>query len=114
MTPDIAETVERLRALGGDQFVAELFSSYLAQSEENVATIRKAMQTGDVASVGVAAHTLKGSSGAIGAFHLADLSSKIDEAIRIGKTADLQTQVDGLFLEFEIVRKAVTQFAFPT
>jgi HPt (histidine-containing phosphotransfer) domain-containing protein len=113
MSPEIAEAVERLKLIGGDQFVADLFSSYLDQSLQNITAIQTALQAGDMKTVGAAAHTLKGSSGAIGAVYLAELCSSVDEAVRTGETGDIERLVMNLVSEYRIVRASAAQFAAP-
>ncbi len=77
--------------------VNELIDNFLTSAEERVAAIREAVETSNDAKLRTAAHSLKGSSGTLGAMRMAQFCS------------DLETRSgDGLLGEAEYVHRVET------
>ena len=83
---DLGMLRELRTAQGEDEpdIVAEVTAIFLKEAPERLATLREAAATGDFATAGRTAHTLKGSAGHIGARRLALLCSRFDEKARQG------------------------------
>lgn len=78
-----AETFENLRALGGDDnanFLEELINVYLAQAPEKMAKMRAAHKQNDLKLLRDSAHSLKSSSGNMGADIVHGLCQEIERA----------------------------------
>jgi HPt (histidine-containing phosphotransfer) domain-containing protein len=101
------DVLEHLRVLGGPEMLSELAQMFYDDTRSALASLRKALQGGDSASVERIAHALKGSSGSMGATRMSQLCSEIQDA---GASADLaraSTFSKGLEREFENVWAAL-------
>jgi two-component system sensor histidine kinase/response regulator len=79
---------------GGDaEFIAELLSDFVSQTPALIEQIAEAIAQGDAATVGAAAHTLKGSARAVGADEFAAIAFELEQA---GKRGDLANAPDAL------------------
>jgi two-component system sensor histidine kinase/response regulator len=79
---------------GGDaEFIAELLGDFVSQTPELMEQIATAVAQGDAATLGKAAHTLKGSARAIGADEFAAIAFELEQA---GKRGDLSNAPDAL------------------
>jgi two-component system sensor histidine kinase/response regulator len=79
---------------GGDaEFIAELLGDFVSQTPALMEQIAAAVAQGDAATVGAAAHTLKGSARAIGADEFAAIAFELEQA---GKQGDLANAPDAL------------------
>lgn len=76
-----------LRRLGGESggnLLTEATGSFLAEGKRLLATFRSALPRGDAETFAVAAHTLAGTSGALGAVALARQAQEIETLARQG------------------------------
>ena len=97
--------ISGLRGLQGDgdtDLVAELAGMFMNDARSGLRTLEDAIQNGDAPAVERVAHTLKGSSGSMGARGISSLCVRFEE---IGASGDL-TQCPGLLarLKEELVR----------
>jgi len=72
------DDIRSLQRIGQPDFLARLIEKYVASSKEYVATIRRAVASGDVTALWQAAHALKSSSGMMGASTLAELCRQLE------------------------------------
>jgi HPt (histidine-containing phosphotransfer) domain-containing protein len=77
-----AEALERLRGLGGPQFVCEMIDIFLEYVPEKIAEASAGLQAGDLEAVRLAAHPIKSSAGNLGALALRDLAARIEQLAR--------------------------------
>jgi CheY-like chemotaxis protein len=82
----------------GGGFIAGLVTTYVNDSRERIGVLRAALAQQDFAMIERAAHTIKGSSGNMGAVRMASISTALQTA---GKAADLTT-VMRLITELEV------------
>lgn len=76
---DLDEAVfERLRHIGGDQFVGELFTLFLDNAPEKIEEAVAGSKCGDLEIVERAVHSLRSSAGSIGAQWLQELCGQIE------------------------------------
>jgi CheY-like chemotaxis protein/HPt (histidine-containing phosphotransfer) domain-containing protein len=81
--------VDAIRALhrnGRPDFLARLIEKYVASSTEYIVSIRRAVAAGDATALWQAAHTLKSSSGMMGASMFAELCHELE---LLGRAATL-------------------------
>jgi HPt (histidine-containing phosphotransfer) domain-containing protein len=76
------ETLDTLRELGGDEFIAELMATFSEQAQEMAAALRSALDASDAHGFGRAAHALAGSSMNIGAMRLANVARSIEHEMQ--------------------------------
>jgi HPt (histidine-containing phosphotransfer) domain-containing protein len=88
--PVVDETVlaELLASTGDDPaFVRELLETYLAETPDQLAAIRAAIEADDAEALVRPAHTLKSSSATLGAMRLSALARELEMAGRSGSLA---------------------------
>lgn len=71
--------LEALRDLGGDEFVAEMVETFLADAPKRVASIRTAVDQDDLQAARRVAHSLKSSSGQLGAARMETICIGIEQ-----------------------------------
>jgi PAS domain S-box-containing protein len=81
-----AAVLAGLRELGDADLVADLAGMFLGDAESRLATLREALEGGDAEALERTAHTLKGSSGNMGATRMAAICAELQE---IGASGDL-------------------------
>jgi HPt (histidine-containing phosphotransfer) domain-containing protein len=102
--------LEEIRGLdqeGGEEAVRQLAQLYVRHVTEELVSLRRAAaecQPGDVAAL---AHSLKGSSGNIGALRMAHLCHRLEKAAAASDTAAAPELVRRIEAEFVLVRTAV-------
>jgi HPt (histidine-containing phosphotransfer) domain-containing protein len=80
--------LESLRELGGDDFLAEVIDTFLADVETLLATLRRALAEGDAAEVRRMAHTLKSNGATLGATEFAELCRVLEQQAKDGHLED--------------------------
>jgi CheY-like chemotaxis protein len=79
-----------LRAMDGDQeFARELVRMFIESGDAALRDISAALSCGDLAAVGYAAHSFKGSSASIRAQSVSAAAAELEEAARAGVTDQL-------------------------
>jgi HPt (histidine-containing phosphotransfer) domain-containing protein len=76
------KVLKDLRAISGPGFLIELVDLYLREATGHLGTLRQSIEARDERVLDRAAHTLKGSSGNMGAQALSRLSGEIQTAAR--------------------------------
>jgi len=102
--------IESLRELQQDDepdLLAELTELFLDDTDNRLVALRAAIETGDAESVERTAHSLKGSSGNMGALKMSEICKELENA---GTSEDLSgssEMLEQLVEEFERVREAL-------
>ena len=110
-------TVEQLRRLGersGRELLQEMGAIFLRETPKRLSELRKALDAQDASKAGFLVHSLKGSSGSLGALGLAAVCSELEMAAR---NLDLVTVKDGvakLEREFARARQALDDLGVRT
>jgi two-component system sensor histidine kinase/response regulator len=100
-------TVESLRELGGSEMLSELIAMFFDDARSGIDAMREAVERGDAQTVERAAHTLKGSSGNMGANRMAELCEELQDAGVSGDLTHAPELLEGLEVEFGRVRPAL-------
>ena len=79
--------IDKLRVLGGDEFVQEALDTFIETATNLVADATIALSTGDLDVIIRAGHTLKGSSGNVGAAEVRQRAIWLEQA---GRTGDME------------------------
>jgi histidine phosphotransfer protein HptB len=98
------QALARLRELdpeGRHGVVLRVMRAFETSLLRLMAQLAEARDRGDVAAVGMVAHTLKSSSASVGALALSACCAEIERAVRAGETVDLPAQVENLLAEGE-------------
>ncbi len=91
--------LDGLREIGGDELVADLVETFLADAPALLASLR----AGDVDEVRRAAHTLKSNGATFGATRLAELSRELEELARTGDLSGAPGLADRIDAEYALV-----------
>jgi HPt (histidine-containing phosphotransfer) domain-containing protein len=107
------EVIDELLALSEDgdpELLVDLIEMYLGDGPAKHAAILRGIEANDWEHVERAAHSLKGSSGNLGAVHVQSVCDRIQNACRQGQTADLPSDARVLsrhLAEAEVALRAV-------
>jgi CheY-like chemotaxis protein len=86
---------ELLDTIGGDEaFLGEVVDTFLLDAREQVTAMRGALATGDLVTMGRAAHTLKGNSLDVGATRLSAITLALEEQARAGDTTGAAERIE--------------------
>ncbi|MGE0156519.1 MAG: Hpt domain-containing protein [Geobacter sp.] len=77
---DLAYLHKNYVATGLGEALRTVLQTFQSQSQQNLQTIQNAHASGNYANLTMAAHTLKGAAGSVGAFRLADGAEKLEDA----------------------------------
>jgi HPt (histidine-containing phosphotransfer) domain-containing protein len=102
-----ATALESLRELGGDDFVAEVASTFLADAPNLLATVRRALEQQDAAELRRAAHTLKSNGATLGAEEFSELCRELEERAKSGELVGGGELADRIDTEYARVRQAL-------
>lgn len=98
-----AGVIENLKALGGMELLTELHTVFISTSATIIADLHKAIAAGDALSIQEKAHSLKSSSGNMGALQLSQICLQLE---KMGQAKDLtqaKTVAQSLDQEFKQV-----------
>jgi HPt (histidine-containing phosphotransfer) domain-containing protein len=97
-----ADALARLHELDPDGrhgVVERVMRAFETSLTRQMAQLVEARDRGDTAAIGQLAHTLKSSSGSVGALALSALCADVERAVRAGQTEGLASQVQRLLAE---------------
>ncbi len=102
------EIFEGLRALAddGDDFVTDLFRTFLDSVGDHLRSLRSTASAGDGPGFERAAHTLKGAAANVGATHLAALAEELQRRGERAELAGVDAWLDAIAAEAARVRTA--------
>jgi HPt (histidine-containing phosphotransfer) domain-containing protein len=100
LDPDVVESLRQLTPPGEPDVLAEIFNLFLNDVPKRIDALRAAVQSGDAAKVQRTAHSLKGSSGNIGARAMHEVCRQIDEGAKDGDLARVQSLLEPLTSEY--------------
>lgn len=98
-----ADVIENLKALGGITLLAELHSVYIRTSETLIKEIHTAIAENNAQALKEKAHSLKSSSGNMGALQLSQLCLQLEKMGEAGKMTEAQALMPSLDIEFKQV-----------
>jgi CheY-like chemotaxis protein len=98
---------ERLTATMGGEFVAELIDTFVEDTRELMATLRRALAETDLDAFRRAAHSFKSNSETLGAAGLAALARELEAMARAGSLDGAGNRLEQLVGGYEIVARAL-------
>ena len=98
------EALARLKRFGGDRLLSRMIALFLTAAPERIAAARTASAMGDVPAAELALHSLKSSSGQLGAVRMQQLSEQGEHHARRGSLDGVAQLADELEQELERVR----------
>jgi CheY-like chemotaxis protein/HPt (histidine-containing phosphotransfer) domain-containing protein len=102
-----AAALESLREVGGDEFLAEVIDTFLADLPTLLATLRRGLQERDAAEVRRAAHTLKSNGATLGAGEFAEACSALEQQAKDGRLDEAAALVDRIEAERSLLERAL-------
>jgi len=96
--------IERLRKLGGDEFVGQMLDLFLDYAAIKIAEAQKAGAAGDLAAVAKAVHPIKSSAGNIGAYRVQDLAAQIEQLAKQPAGVELHPLLGALETAFADIK----------
>lgn len=83
-----AAALGALKSALGEPLVEMLLGKYLAQMNEKIGILERAVESGDLAQVRQQAHDLTSSSGSVGLGAMRDAASACEYAVKEGRASD--------------------------
>jgi len=96
---------------GNHDFVLELIEMFLADAEQLLAAMKRAIEARDAESLRVQAHSLKGSSANFDAHALREAAQRLEESSRDSRLEEAPALLESIRFEFERVREALNAAA---
>jgi PAS domain S-box-containing protein len=93
---DIFDPNVLLSLLGDEELAAEIVGEFLADGPSRLNTIRNTFTEGDASALRATAHNLKGSSASVGAGHLHESASLLEQAAQSSLNAHTEALVCGV------------------
>ena len=84
LDPQIIESIRKMAGMSAQALIQQLVESYLAEAPAMLEHIYQAMDTQDCVALSKAAHALRSSSANLGAVHLAQICTWLEEQGRLG------------------------------
>jgi HPt (histidine-containing phosphotransfer) domain-containing protein len=109
LDPKVIESLRQLTPPGEPDVLAEILNLFLDEVPKKILALQTALNAGDAHEVGRAAHSLKGSSGNIGAGSLFDVASRIDDLAKNGDLSAVTPLVATLTSEYHLVELEIKQ-----
>ena len=107
LTKSVLEGLRELQAEGEPDILEELIELFLEEAPPQLVAMREAIEVGDARTVEHLAHTLKGSSGNMGAVRMAPICGELEEAGASAELVRAQGLLEELEVEFGRVRLAL-------
>lgn len=109
LDPDVVETLRRLTPPGEPDVLQEILTLFLDEVPKKINALHAAVAAGDATAVRRTAHSLKGSSGNIGAHAMYDVCRQLDDRARSEAPARLQPLLDAIDAEYRKVRMEINR-----
>jgi signal transduction histidine kinase/CheY-like chemotaxis protein/HPt (histidine-containing phosphotransfer) domain-containing protein len=107
LDPTALATLRELQIGGEPDLLCSLIELYLAETPPLLSTMREGLRAGDVEPVREAAHTLKSTSGSLGAGRMAALCVQLEGCLRRGSLGESEALVAGLVQDYGRVEQAL-------
>jgi HPt (histidine-containing phosphotransfer) domain-containing protein len=92
---------------GDPELLVDLLHMFLQDAPTKVARIAKGLQAGDLTEVEHASHSLKGSSGNLGATHVQHVCESLQVASRKGEKEKIGPLVEQLLADYSLAEAAL-------
>jgi HPt (histidine-containing phosphotransfer) domain-containing protein len=100
LDPAVVDSLRQLTPPGEPDVLSEVLRLFLDEVPRRVDKLKAAWRDGDAVALQRAAHSLKGSSGNIGARHMFDICKQLDERARAGDFNGARHLLDSLEDEY--------------
>jgi HPt (histidine-containing phosphotransfer) domain-containing protein len=107
LDPAVVDSLRQLTPPGEPDVLAEVLRLFLDEVPRRVERLTAAWQDGNAVELQRAAHSLKGSSGNIGARHMYDICRQLDERAKAGDLPGARHLLDSLAEEYTRVEAEI-------
>ena len=90
--------------MGNIELVNRVLKKFQTRFPEELAEIKKALESGDSERIARVAHRVKGTSASVSASSLAQTAGEIEDLSRAGRTTEIPAQIELLHGEWEKCR----------
>jgi len=104
---DVEDALERL--MGKRELFSKLLRQFAGSQEKTGATMRQALEAGDIEKAERLAHSIKGTSGNIGAMGLYDAASSLEEQLRARNLEAARPLVDAFVVALDQVLGSISR-----
>ena len=109
LDPKVIASLRQLTNPGEPDVLAEVLQLFLDEAPKKLRSLQTALGTGDASQAARLAHSLKGSSGNIGAASMRDLCGRIDELAKSGDLRRIAPLMASLTDEYQRVELEIKQ-----
>ena len=109
LDPAVVERLRQLTPPGEPDVLHEVLTLFLTEVPKKIDALRAAVAAGDMAAVQRTAHSLKGSSGNIGARALYDVCRRLDDDAKSGELARLPPLLARVVAEYARVEAEISK-----
>jgi HPt (histidine-containing phosphotransfer) domain-containing protein len=102
-----ASALDSLRALGGDDFLAEMIDEFLADAPKLLTTLRGALEGNEADELRRAAHTLKSNGATFGAGEFSERCGELEERAKNGELTGASELIDGIERKYGQLHEAL-------
>ena len=99
--------LDSLRELGGDDFIAEVIDTFLADAPTLLETLRHSLDEEDADELRRAAHTLKSNGGTLGAGAFSELCQELEQRAKNGQLVGASELVTRIEQTYEPLQEAL-------
>ena len=107
LDPAVVESLRQLTPSGEPDVLHQVLTLFLSEVPKKIDALRAAVAAGDVVAVQRIAHSLKGSSGNIGAGALYDVCRRLDDDAKSGEMARLPPLLERVVAEYARVEREI-------
>ena len=107
LDPDVVDRLRQLTPPGDPDVLTQILHLFLDDVPKRIETLRAATAAGDAIAVQRTAHSLKGSSGNIGARALCEVCQQLDDGAKAGDLARLRSLVESVVSEYARVEAEI-------
>lgn len=107
LDPAVIDNIKALHQDNMPDILGELIQIYLSESEKLMQKLSRAVEQSDTDGIFKTAHTLKSSSGNMGAMTLTSLCGEIEKKGKCGATKGIKDDYNRIILEYQRVQSAL-------
>jgi HPt (histidine-containing phosphotransfer) domain-containing protein len=109
LDPHVVDSLRQLTPPGEPDVLADILTLFLEEVPKKIRTLQAALEANDAAQVARLAHSLKGSTGNLGAHAMLDVCRRIDDLAKSGDLARVAPLIANLTSEYHRVELEIRQ-----
>jgi HPt (histidine-containing phosphotransfer) domain-containing protein len=109
LDPVVVETLRQLTTPGEPDVLAQVLDLFLQETPKRIERVQSAWRSGNTDEVHRTAHSLKGSTGNIGARAMFAVCRDLDERVRAGELSSVPALIESLVAEYQRVEAEINR-----